>query len=74
MATGLGGAAPLALLAASSFLEKRPRGLSIAAGLLTLMGSAALRTSMLSLGNVSARRPDVSFRFSQPGNLPEVRG
>ena len=74
IATGLGVMAPLALLAASSLLEKRPRGLSVAAGLLTLIGSAALRTSMLDLGNDSARRPDVSFEFSRPRNLPGARG
>ncbi len=47
VATGLGVVVPLALLAASGLMEKRPRALSVAAGLLTLVGSAALRTSML---------------------------
>ncbi|WP_237480528.1 NrfD/PsrC family molybdoenzyme membrane anchor subunit [Lichenibacterium dinghuense] len=73
-ATLLGVAAPLGLLAATRFAARRPRAASVAAGALTLLGSATLRTSMLSLGNVSARRPDVSFRFSVPKNLPEVGG
>lgn len=72
--TYLGVVAPLALLAASRVMPKQPRRLSVAAGLLTLVGSAALRTSTLSLGNHSARRPDVSFRFSTPKNLPAARG
>ncbi len=73
-ATGLGAALPLALLAGSSLMARRPRALSAAAGIITLMGSATLRTAMLSLGNVSAKRPDVSFRFSTPANLPEQQG
>lgn len=72
--TTIGVVAPLALLAASSLMPKRPRGLSVAAGLLTLIGSAALRTSTLSLGNHSARRPDVAFSFASPKNLPAPRG
>ncbi len=74
LATGLGVVAPLAALGASSLMARRPRALSAIAGALTLFGSGALRTSMLSLGNESARRPDVSFRFSRPQNLPEVGG
>ncbi len=73
-ATGLGVVLPLGLLAASSLMRRRPRALSVAAGIATLLGSATLRTATLSLGNVSARRPDVSFRFSTPRNLPEPRG
>lgn len=73
-ATMLGVMAPLGVLAASRLLGTRPRAASVAAGLLTLAGGATLRTAILRLGNVSARRPDVSFRFSSPGNLPRVRG
>ncbi|RYC31688.1 polysulfide reductase NrfD [Lichenibacterium minor] len=73
-ATALGVLAPLGLLAATRAMGRRPRAASVAAGILTLLGSATLRSSMLSLGNVSARRPDVSLQFSTPGNLPEVRG
>ena len=70
-ATALGVVLPLGLIAASALLSRRPRAASIVASLATLAGSAVLRTSMLSLGNVSASRPDVSFRFSTPDNLPE---
>ena len=70
-ATALGVLLPLGLMAASALLAKRPRSVSIAASLATLAGSAVLRTSMLSLGHVSASRPDVSLRFSTPSNLPE---
>ena len=73
-ATGLGVVLPLGLLAVSMLMARRPRALSMAAGVATLIGSATLRTAMLSLGNVSAERPDVSFRFSTPKNLPEQRG
>ena len=73
-ATALGALLPLGILAATRAMDRRPRSASVAAGFLTLLGSATLRSSMLSLGNVSARRPDVSFRFSTPKNLPEVRG
>ena len=70
-ATALGVALPLGLIVASAVLGRRPRTVSIAASLATLAGSAVLRTSMLSLGHVSASRPDVSFRFSTPRNLPD---
>jgi protein NrfD len=73
-ATGLGVALPLALLAGLSLMGRRPRALSAAAGIATLMGSATLRVAMLSLGNVSAKRPEVSFRFSTPANLPDQQG
>ena len=35
-------------------------------------GSLLLRVSMMAAGDESARRPEVSFRFSQPENLPKV--
>jgi formate-dependent nitrite reductase membrane component NrfD len=73
-ATALGVMAPLCVLAATRFAKRRPRSASVAAGVLTLVGSAVLRSSILRLGNVSAGRPDVSFRFSTPRNLPEARG
>ena len=69
-ANTLGVLVPLGLLAASRGMDRRPRAVSVAAGVLTLLGSATLRTSMLRLGNISARRPDVSFQFSTPKNLP----
>lgn len=69
-ATVLGVLVPLGLLVASRGMVRRPRAVSVAAGLLTLLGSATLRTSTLRVGNISARRPDVSFQFSTPRNLP----
>lgn len=73
-ATALGVLLPLGLLAATRGMGRRPRAASAVAGVLTLVGGATLRTAMLSLGNVSSRRPDVSFRFSTPHNLPEAGG
>ncbi len=73
-ATALGVLLPLGVLAVTRAMDNRPRAASVAAGILTLLGSATLRTSILRLGNVSASRPDVSFRFSTPKNLPETRG
>ncbi len=70
-ATALGVVLPLGLIAASALLPRRPRSLSVVAALATLAGGAVLRTSLLSLGHVSAIRPDVSFRFSTPENLSE---
>ncbi len=70
-ATALGVMLPLGLIAASALMPRRPRALSLLASLATLAGSAVLRTSMLSLGHESAVRPDISFRFSTPKNLPK---
>jgi protein NrfD len=70
---GLGILAPLALHAASHLVEDKrdKRALSDLAALCTLAGSAMLRVSALGVGDESARRPEVSFRFSQPENLPK---
>ncbi len=70
---GVGIALPLALHAATHLArEKRTRDLlsDLAAGA-ALFGSAMLRVSALAVGEESARRPEVSFRFSQPENLPK---
>ncbi len=70
-ATDLGILVPLGWYAASLALPNRSRGrLSGAAAVAVLAGSAALRISMLGVGDESAARPGVSFRFSQPRNLP----
>jgi formate-dependent nitrite reductase membrane component NrfD len=69
--TGLGTAVPAALQAASLMLGSgRPGTVSDIASLLMLGGSMMLRVSMMQAGNISARRPDISFRFSQPENVP----
>ena len=65
--TGLGVVLPLGLQAATLVLG-RGRGMSPVASVAILVGSALLRVSMLGAGAESARRPDISLRFSQPGN------
>ena len=70
---GVGILLPLGLHAASHLArEKRTRdALSDLAAVAAIAGSAMLRVSVLAVGEESARRPDVSFRFSQPENLPK---
>lgn len=71
-ATKLGMLLPLGLLAVSALAGRSRRGgLSDVAALAALAGSAMLRVSIMGAGDVSAERPDVSFRFSRPRNLPE---
>ena len=50
--------------------RRRPGILSDVASVAVLAGSLLLRVSMLSSGDRSAERPGISFRFSQPENLP----
>jgi formate-dependent nitrite reductase membrane component NrfD len=71
-ATGLGVVLPMALLGASLARGGGPRSpaLSGLASAAILAGSALLRTSIMTVGDESASRPEVSFRFSQPENLP----
>jgi protein NrfD len=80
-ATKLGVVAPLVLHGLSMLLSpRRPssRGsasrsaatLSGLASLGVLAGSLLLRVSIMGAGDESARRPEISFRFAQPGNLP----
>lgn len=71
-ATGVGVMLPLALHTALFLVgSRREGGFARLARLAVLGGSAILRVSMLGLGDVSADRPGVSFRFSQPENLPQ---
>ena len=75
-ATKLGVVAPLALHVLSLALTRRQTSqsrtaMSDVASLGVLAGSLLLRVSMMSAGDKSAARPDISFRFSQPGNLPK---
>ncbi len=69
-ATGLGAILPLGLQAASLVLSRRPGLLSTLASTAVLAGSLMLRISIMGAGDRSAERPEVSFRFSQPENLP----
>ena len=50
--------------------HKAKAALSDLAAIFALAGSATLRVAALAVGEESARRPDISFRFSQPENLP----
>ena len=69
--TALGTALPLGLQLASFVVARRKPGiLSDVASVAVLAGSLLLRVSMLSIGDRSAERPGISFRFSQPDNLP----
>jgi len=71
-ATGLGAALPMVLQMASMAATRgRPGRLSDLASLAVLGGSLMLRVSIMSAGDKSAARPEISFRFSQPDNLPK---
>lgn len=72
--TGFGIALPLGLQLAGLFTDRRTtRQLGAAAAIGTLVGSCLLRISTIGIGGVSARRPDISFRFSQAENLPDKK-
>ncbi|MBE7217009.1 MAG: polysulfide reductase NrfD [Caulobacteraceae bacterium] len=75
LATGLGVAAPLSLLAAAWLCRAREEddaadALATLASACTLAGGLALRTLVMDVGDQSATRPEISFRFTQPRNLP----
>ena len=63
--TGAGTVLPLGLKLAALIAGGGGR----TANVLTLAGSFLLRVSIMAAGDVSAARPDISFRFSQPENL-----
>jgi protein NrfD len=71
-AIDLGLMLPLGLYTASRILGAN-RSLSDAASLAVLTGSLILRISTLGMGADSAKRPEVSLRFSQPPRLAERR-
>ena len=73
--TGLGLLLPLALFATARLIrdERRAAAVSDLASAAVVAGSALLRVSTLAIGDESARRPEISFRFSQPENLPKGR-
>jgi formate-dependent nitrite reductase membrane component NrfD len=69
---GFGVLLPLGLQAASLVAgPRRARQFGAAASVATLAGSALLRVATLGAGDNSASRPEISFRFSQPENLPD---
>ena len=70
--TGFGILLPLGLQLAGLFTDRRTtRQLGAVASAGALLGSCLLRISTISIGIVSAKRPDISFRFSQAENLPD---
>ncbi len=72
--TGFGCVLPIGLHLAGLFADRRTaRPLGAVASVATLAGSLLFRVSQIGIGDESARRPDISFRFSQPENLPDKR-
>jgi len=70
---GVGVVLPLGVYALTRLSGRRNNTLSDLAALATIAGSGILRVSTLGIGGESASRPDISFRFSQPENLPKRR-
>ena len=70
---GMGALLPLALQAVSLATGRgRPGTMSDIACLASIAGGFLLRVSVMEAGDTSATRPDISFRFSQPENLPQT--
>jgi hypothetical protein len=63
---------PLGLFVASQMLPRHARKITTAASMATLAGSLIMRIGIISDGNESAQRPQVSLRFAQPDNLPRA--
>ena len=63
--TDIGTIVPLGLLAISMLTGSRSRGLSGVAACAVLGGSLMMRIGMIGSGQVSAKRPDISMRFTQ---------
>lgn len=74
-AIGLGIVLPVALYAASRLRGRSPSAdtLSDAGSLAVLAGSLILRIATLGVGDDSANRPEASFAFASPRNLPRRR-
>ncbi|HEX3347866.1 MAG TPA: NrfD/PsrC family molybdoenzyme membrane anchor subunit [Acetobacteraceae bacterium] len=70
---GIGIALPIALKVASGVLGERGGALSKLGSLAILAGSLTLRISVMAAGDESALRPQDSFRFAKPRNVPENR-
>ena len=71
-AQGIGVLLPIGLLLASRVTKRRRDEQATAAALAAIVGSAAMRVSVLGVGMASARQPKVSMRFAQPDNLPKL--
>jgi formate-dependent nitrite reductase membrane component NrfD len=61
---------PLGVYALTRLSGRRLTALSDLAAIATVAGSGLLRVATLGIGDESAARPEISFRFSQPENLP----
>jgi len=68
----LGAVAPFALQILSGSGKGRTGMLRDIAGLAILASSYFMRTSVMEAGDESARRPQDSFRFAKPRNLPST--
>lgn len=72
---GIGVVLPLALHAAGAVgLRGTGTATSRLAAAAVIAGSGMLRLSVMEAGDVSARTPEISFRFAQPENLPSEPG
>ncbi|HSK40632.1 MAG TPA: NrfD/PsrC family molybdoenzyme membrane anchor subunit, partial [Arenibaculum sp.] len=63
---GLAAAVPILCHGLNLAAGQRSRGLSVLGSLAILVGSAAMRHTMLRAGNLSAKRPADYFRMTQP--------
>ena len=70
-ATRAGVILPLGLHVAAMTLGRQGGVLSRVAAVSALGGSLLLRVAFMAAGDVSATKPEISFRFSQPANLPK---
>ncbi len=68
--TGVGIVLPLGLQIVSLLARRR---MPTVAAVAVLAGSLMMRVAIMSAGDESASRPEISFRFAQPENLPENR-
>lgn len=64
--TDLGTVLPIGLLGAAIMTGGRFRAVSCASAVAVLTGSLLMRVGMIGAGQVSASRPDISLRFTQP--------
>ena len=64
--TDFGTILPLGLFAIAALSGGRTRAVSAAASVAVLGGSLMMRIGMMGSGDVSAGRPDISLRFTQP--------
>jgi protein NrfD len=72
-AAAFGTVLPMAIHGASLGLQPRQSRMAArVASIAILAGSLLLRVSMMAAGDKSADEPQISFRFSQPENLPEI--